>query len=242
MAKSPKSPQEKKELALKKDHVTLGGESVHGFRKIWPKKKALANREYRRKSDELLAKPKSGNSAEDVEYMTGDVTATELEKSISRKRLVKWGAISLESAIQYKFEKREETVGRRANRNRRADAHVSSALSTLESLSEPRLKSFLTRLDALLERNDFSTQYQLSQSPDPQNQALFFVHQVVRKDFTYCRSLQRNREFCLRYHAWRRKAVQVMEKMMRPAKRKFEEKAANEKKVKAQLRKSSKQL
>lgn len=238
MAKSPKSPQEKKELALKKDHVPLGGESIHGFRKTWPKKKALANREYRRKSDELLTRTKTGDSAEDAELIVGDITATQLKKSISRKRLVKWGAISLERAIEHKFEKREETVGRRANKKHRADSQVASVLSTLEDLGSHALKAFLIKLDAILRGSDPLKWLQISQSPDPLNQAIFVLEQIARGNAIYCDSLERNREFCVRYRAWRQKAVTVMEKMRRPAQRKLEDKAVNQKKVKAKVRQS----
>ena len=236
MPKSPKSPQEKKELALKRDRITFS-KSVPGFRKTWPKKKALANREYRRKSDELLTKTKTGDSAEDAEIKVGDVTTTHLKKSISRKRLVKWGPVSLGEAIKLKLEKREETVGRRANKKHRVDSQVASVLSTLEDLDSDALKAFLIKLDAVLRGGDTLKSFQLSQSPDPLVQAIFFVKQIARGNAIYCDSLERNREFCVRYRAWRQKAVRVMEKMRRPAQRKLEEKAVHQKKVKAQLRK-----
>jgi len=49
-----KTPREKKNLEYIKDHIPFA-ETVHGFRRSWPRKKARSNRAYRRRVHNLLA-------------------------------------------------------------------------------------------------------------------------------------------------------------------------------------------
>lgn len=88
MAIQRKSPREKKDLELKKDHFTFA-EYPHRFRKAWPRKKALASRAYRRKSQQLLSPAKREISADDAEMSVGDVKTGHLKSSVTRKRLHK---------------------------------------------------------------------------------------------------------------------------------------------------------
>ena len=113
MPRQQKSPQQKKQLELEKDHFTFA-KNPHAFRKGWREKKAEANRQYRRKSDELLAAAKPQISSGDAEALVGDVTIEHLKKSVSHKRLQKWGTVSLGEKIESKSQKRRETVDRRA--------------------------------------------------------------------------------------------------------------------------------
>ena len=48
-----RTPQEKKNLEYTKDHVDPAHNSVHGFRKNWPRKKARVNRAYLRRIHSL---------------------------------------------------------------------------------------------------------------------------------------------------------------------------------------------
>lgn len=52
--KPSNSPGIKKALAYKKDHRIVA-EYPHAFRRIWPRKKAWANRKYRHRADQRLA-------------------------------------------------------------------------------------------------------------------------------------------------------------------------------------------
>lgn len=97
---STKSPQEKKRLAYN-DHVTPA-EYPHAFRKKFPKKKAAAQRAVRRKVRQRL-KSKSGD--EDT-------------VSVPRKRVRKWGSITVRQSVQNKKRKRELLAGRKSKREK----------------------------------------------------------------------------------------------------------------------------
>ena len=94
MTRERRSPQEKKQLEYTRDHFTFA-EHVHAFRKQWPLKKALSNRKYRRKSDELLAPAKTGMSVDDAELTSGDVTSARVMKLVRRERLHKSGTVTV---------------------------------------------------------------------------------------------------------------------------------------------------
>lgn len=87
MGNKRKSPQEKKQLEFTRDHFSGGYNSARGFSKGWRRKKARVNREYQRKSDELLAPIKPGLEADDAEMISGELTTAHFQKSVSRKRL-----------------------------------------------------------------------------------------------------------------------------------------------------------
>jgi hypothetical protein len=89
-----KSPQEKNRLAYDHDHVTLA-EYPHGFRRTWPRKKAKAQRAARRKVRQALK-------------TTGDQAAT---ADVRRKRVRKWGSITLRESVRLKQQKRKQMVG-----------------------------------------------------------------------------------------------------------------------------------
>ncbi len=71
----------------------------------------------------------------------------------------------------------------------------------------------------------------LYQSTDPLDRAILFVE--ARGDSNYLNALCRNEKLCESFQHWKKKANSVLGKLRRPEKRKIEEKAANEKKVKA---------
>ena len=95
---SVKSPQEKKRLAYV-DHITPA-EYPHAFRKKLPKNKAIAERAARRKVRQRL------NSECDEEST----------RAVVRKKVRKWGTITVRESIQYKMEKRQKLAGRKTNK------------------------------------------------------------------------------------------------------------------------------
>ena len=107
MAKERKSPQQKKELEQTKDHFTPGWQSSRLFPKTWKRKKTRVNREYRRKSEELLAPAKPGIAADDLELIADDLTAARFQKSVSRTRLHKIGTITVGEKVKRKLERRK---------------------------------------------------------------------------------------------------------------------------------------
>ena len=81
MTKARQSPQEKKPLEPNKDHFTGGFNSTHSFHKNCKQKKRHANREYRRKSEQLLSQAKPDIAADDVPQIADDLTAARFQKS-----------------------------------------------------------------------------------------------------------------------------------------------------------------
>ncbi|UWZ84187.1 hypothetical protein [Occallatibacter riparius] len=239
MPKEPKTPQEKKLLELKKDYFTFSRDP-HAFRKTWKRKKVLANQEYRRKSAELFAHVTPGASAEDVELVVGDVTTSHLQKGIARTKLIKWGTVSLGEKIKAKLEKREQTVGRRANRHRLMDAITASAVTTLGSLEENQLTDVVRRIALLLRGGDPMEWARLYQSSDPLDRAIFFVERLSRGDSYYVDALRRNPKLCHSFQRWRDKANRILAKLRRPHERKLEQKVAAAKKIKALRRAKAK--
>ena len=71
-----------------------------------------ANREYRQKSEELLAQAKPGIGALDIELIADDPTAARFQKSVIRKRLHKIGTVTVGEKVKDKLERRAEAVGR----------------------------------------------------------------------------------------------------------------------------------
>lgn len=231
MGSQRKSPQEKKVLGSKKDHYTFA-EYPHGFRTAWPLKKALANREYRRKADELLSQAKTGMSSEEVDPVTGELTAAQIRNSVSRKRLRKSGTVSAGEKIRITLEKRTAAAGRRANKRRNYDLIVTSAVETLNSLEGEILVDAVKRIAVLLQGGDSVEWAQLYQSADRLDRAVFFVERIVRGDGNYRDALRRDRVLCESFQLWKKKASGILAKLYRPQQRKIEQKIANEKKVK----------
>jgi len=64
--KKLRTPQEKKQIAYKKDHHN-SVENPHLFRKFWPRKKARANQEYRHKINQMLVEVEGTSALEDLD-------------------------------------------------------------------------------------------------------------------------------------------------------------------------------
>jgi hypothetical protein len=231
-----KTPQQKKELELKKDHFTFA-KNPHAFRKDWREKKAEANRQYRRKGDELLAVAKPQISADDVEALVGDVTVAHLQKSVPRKRLHKRSTVSLGEKIAIKSQKRQDTIDRRAKGKRNWDKVVQSAVTTLIALEGDELVQVVKRIAGLIQGGDPIEWMRTYQSRDRLGRSIFFVEQINRGNCHYIDALRRNQELCKAFQSWAAKANRILTKQRRPIQRKLEGKAATEKRVKTILRK-----
>lgn len=105
-----KTPQEKKRLSYKKDHVVNDGENDKSFRKKWPRKKARINRAHRRKVAQVLVVPGTVEAgADEAEAAT---------QAVVRPKPVKWGVLPLGEAVVKHLERRVESQG--AKKARRA--------------------------------------------------------------------------------------------------------------------------
>jgi hypothetical protein len=99
--KKRRTPQEKKQLSLRKDHVVLA-EYPHAFRKNWPKKKVRTNQVYRHKIRQVLS----------IQYEIDQIDLAEAAiKAIARKPIRKWGVVSLGERINNKLEVRRSRLG-----------------------------------------------------------------------------------------------------------------------------------
>jgi hypothetical protein len=216
MPRQQKTPQQKKQLELRKDHFTFA-KNPHAFRKGWREKKAEANRQYRRKSDELLAVAKPQISADDAEGLVGDVTVAHLRKSVSHKRLHKWGAVSLGKKIESKSQERQDTIDRRSKGRRNWDQVVKSAVSTLLALEGDELVQVIKRIAGLIEGGDPVEWTRTYQSKDRLSRAIFFVEQVNRGNGHYIDALRRNQELCIAFKLLIDKTNRILAKQRRPA-------------------------
>ena len=104
------TPQEKKDLAYRKDHH-VNAEYPHPFRRIWPRKKAHAHRAYRRQVHQLLAQVEAPTAPSDDR--AGDVQA----EAVRRKQVRKWsvgkgygGASPLRDWVDRQWEQRVTTT------------------------------------------------------------------------------------------------------------------------------------
>jgi len=110
------SPQQKKKLAYERDHYTLG-ESRHGFRRKWPKKKARANQKHRHLSNQALHRLETLGNLEEIEDSALEVSADQLRKTHPKEKLSKWRVKSLKEYVESRHESRESRAEHnRANR------------------------------------------------------------------------------------------------------------------------------
>ena len=168
------------------------------FPKTWRLKKTRVNRENRRKSEQLLARTKSGIPADvrdvalkgasppvtctlsrdinglrgDVELVADDFTAARF-RSVVRKRLSKTGTVTVGEKVKRKLERRQDAVGRNVQRRQHYDGAATSAISTLRLLDGEKLAEVdrLIRL-ALARFNDGPKQNRNADQHHPEDGGL----------------------------------------------------------------------
>jgi hypothetical protein len=236
MTREKKSPQQKKALEYTRDHFTCG-ESAHGFRRTWPRKKTRMNREYRRKSEELLSRAKPGMPADDAEIVAGEVTVGQLKKSVSRKRLHKWGPVTVGEGVKLKLEKRAEKTGSKVRSHKKYNDIVAQSLNTLNSLQGDQLTDATCRAYQLNCSHDHKAKFRLAQSKDPVDRALQVFSDICFDNNYLCGngylidSIRRNPELCRDFWRWIEKYERAIKKDLRIMQRKLAEKAVGKKKV-----------
>jgi hypothetical protein len=231
MPKERKSPQQKKQLEYTRDHLSGGFNSARGFRKGWRRKKARVNREYRRKSDELLAPVKPGLAAEDAEAVSENLTSSHLQKSVSRQRLNKIGVIGMGEGVKRRLQRRAETVGRRVQEHQHYDREAAHALKNLQSLPADNMPAIVNRMGLLMKGNVEELR-RVMFSRDPIDQALSFLRAVIIGSARELNALQRNPELCQGFRRWIRKADRIIAKTKRAQERKQQEKDAARRRTK----------
>ena len=237
MAKERKSPQQKKELELSRDHFTPGWQSSRMFPRTWKRKKVRANREYRRKSEELLAQAKPGIGAQYIELIADDLTAARFQKSVIRKRLHKIGTVTVGARVKDKLERRAEAVGRNVRNHERYDRAAASTVKTLSSLAGEELLGVVRRAGLLCRDGNEDERRRVRQSTDAVDRALYFVSLVCSGSGFELDALRRNPQLDKALEAWIRKAARMLDRGKRVRDEKLQQKETARKKTKlARLR------
>jgi hypothetical protein len=237
MAKEQKSPQEKKSLEYTRDHFTFAKHS--SFPKTWKRKKTHANREFRRKSNELLVQAKSGMAANDVALIAEDLTAALFQKSVVRKPLRKTGTVTVGEKVEQKLVKREQSIGRRARSHEPYDLAADSAIRTLTSLEGENLVDVVRRAGVLCGGGNPEEWIRLQQSSDPLDQALHFLQQLSHGSASQIDAVRRNEELVAMLATWVTKANRILARDRRTIEKKVEQTQMSGKKVNALRRSGS---
>jgi hypothetical protein len=222
MAKQRKSPQEKKSLEYTRDSFTFAQHS--SFPKTWKRKKTRANRELRRKSDELLSHAKPGMEAEEMALVAEDMTAALFQKSVVRKALRKTGTVTVGEKVERKLAKREGSVGRRTRSHEPYDRAANSAVQILTSLEGKKFDEVVRRAGILLGALNAKEWLRLRLSTDPLDQALYFLHQLTNGSGYEIGAMCRNEELGAKLNAWVAKANRVLARDQRAVERKAAQK------------------
>jgi hypothetical protein len=233
MGRERKSPQEKKHHEYTKDHFTFGWNSSRMFPRTWKRKKAQANREYRRKSDALIIQTKAGVAADDVELIADDLTVARFQKSLVRKRLSKTGTVTVGEKVKRNLERREEAFGRRVKNRRRDDQMAALAVKTLNSVDHQQLVDVARRADRLCGDRNARELKRVLTSKDAVDRALYFLFRVCAGSVFELDALRRNPNLANTLDSWMRKANRISKNDKRAEQRKIQQKRAARERLKA---------
>lgn len=209
MSRNRKSPPEKKALEYQKDHFTFGWDSSRFFPKTWRRKKKIANRQYRRKSEAILAQNKVGGTAADVELLADDLTATRFQKSVSRKRLYKTGTVTLDEKIKRKLERRTLAQNRRSGRRGGYDQEATNAIRLLTSLEGKALEAAVLQADFVCSKPVEGLK-RILPAKTPLDLALYFLYLVAAGSVFEIDALKRNPSLDMALAEWLRKANRIL--------------------------------
>lgn len=201
------------------------------FPTTWKRKKTRANREYRRKSEELLSQAKPGIGIEDAEVLADDLTPKRFQKSVILKRLHKTGTVSLGEKVKRKLDRREEAVGRKVQRRWRYERAAASAISTLRSLDGEKLVAAVRRANLLYRKRNGEELNRVMQSKDPVDRAIYFLYQIGWGSAFELDALSRNQEVDKALGIWIEKAKRILMRDQRVVERKLQEKRITRKKL-----------
>ncbi len=146
--KKRRTPREKKELAYKRDHYVSAGESRHAFRKNWPKKKAMMNQIHRHRAAEALHALERLADAESILNSPEEVTSTQLKKVDPRKKLRKWGVMSLQKYVKRNQEARLTHPEWARKERERVDAYKEQLTALEQDSASPKAQKFLREINA----------------------------------------------------------------------------------------------
>jgi hypothetical protein len=147
-----RSPQEKKQMSYRKDHIELSAESRHAFRKKWPKKKDRAQRAERRIARETVRRTTEGES---------DSLLLGATRGKAQPR--KWGAMPLGEYVRDRQDTRLRRAGERVKRRNPALAGAIGKLLLCNPLDSARVRRAASWLESFL-RAPSSRRKELSRS------------------------------------------------------------------------------
>lgn len=229
MANEPKSPQEKKRLAYAKDHFSPGEHS--SSRHSWRRKKTFTNREYRRKSDQLLTGVKAAMDVEQVSQIAEDLTVGHLQKSVTKKKLQKWGVIRLGEKVPLTLERRGERIGRWKTSAAAKQKRVVEAIDTLKSLTGDQLIQFVRRFAFLYRGGDPIGYQQMYVSKDRFDRAFVFLYELRQGRGSYREIICNSDQLKTTLDAWLVKANRILARDQRALAKRSEEKQQIGKKI-----------
>jgi hypothetical protein len=142
------TPPEKKELAYDKDHRTHTGEADRAMRRLWAKRKARLNRNYRRLTDQLLREATRPDVIDAVLAEENGTTRELIRKGLTRKNnSKKWGVGTLRDAVEAKLKSRRRPRETNHERKERLSKSCMGMILALEhdpdSPEAVRLKKIL---------------------------------------------------------------------------------------------------
>lgn len=220
MTNERKSPQKKKNLEYSKGHFTFS-EYPHAFRRNWKRKKARVNRQYRRKSDELLAQAKPGISANEVELIACDLTAAHLQKSVLKERLRKSGTVTVGEKIKLKLERRRASIGRNTKKHDRYDELAREAVRVLNSLDGKQILELCMRARQI--GGDIKELRRITLSFNPIDRTVNFLWHISFGSAPEQEALRRNQELCEAYNAHMDRASRIVAQKKRITEEKVEQ-------------------
>jgi hypothetical protein len=222
MAHERKSPPEKKLRELN-DRVTPGNRRNAEARK---REKKNVGRETRSKRDELLAQIKPQLSSEDAEAIAGELTSTHLQKSVNRKRVLKYDAVPFSQVIERQHERRQVSFERKTKAHPHYDRRAQEAIDTLNLIDEKQFVDVARRAGRLCSPE---FRYKLSNElkPDvPLDRALLFLVSVSSGSNEENQALYRNKEVDNAFTAWIKRANRILAKDKLVAEKKLQEQQA----------------
>ncbi len=218
MARERKSPQEKK-LREYSDRVTPGNRRHAEARK---KEKKNVGRETRSKRDELLSQIKPQISSEDAEVIAGELTTTHLQKSVTRKRALKYSAEPLSRVIEWQQERRRDSFGRRTKAHPLYEKWAKESVETLNSIKGGRFVD-VARCAGRLCSPEYRYKFSSELKPeDPIDRALHFLCRVATHSNEENQALCRNKDLDKMITVWIQKANRVLAKDRLAAQKKID--------------------
>lgn len=237
MPRNRKSPQEKKALEYEKDHFSFGWRSSRFFPRTWQRKKKKANRQYRHRSQAILAQNKPGTTADDLELLADDLTSARFQKSVSHKRLHKTGTVTLKEKVRRKLKYRSlaenQVENQKNDDHRQYDQQAARAVRLLTSLEGKELEAAVQQAN-LVCTNPAKELKQIMTRQSSIDSAIYFVYLVAMGSAFQIDALKRNPSLDLALAQWLMKANRILTRSKKKQEEKMRQKKQTSEKIRAE--------